>query len=486
MPIDVAVLFTAQELSVKDVFHLKYASAADENLKKELGVFNREYENAQKVIPKDERSLRKGILCYLTGDFHEALVHLESSNNPTGNLLKVIILHSLSKSADSKKSLKALLAQTGKEKNPWLSLLGANSACDLRDAESAKKILADADIKKTGASGQFVLSRIQELEGDYQSALDGYEKAASEEHDLRGLALFHFAKLLDMRGHDQEALENYKQIETLGYQFEEALVNMGVLLEDKKEYTAAIKCYERALKINPENTKAKLYHADAEACLDMHYDERKLQQDIKTNEILAIPISDFELSVRSRNCLSKMGIYTLRDLITKTEEELLTYKNFGDTSLKEIRAMLTKKGVHLGMTRVDEQPLADRIRMNTQVYSFDRNYELDQLDTPIEELNLSYRTKSTLHKLSFESLRDITMRTGADLENNPSISPACLQEINALLEERGLSYRPATSSGKPDDSMSGNILLDGPDEDGAAATDYGIDSVDSDDPYDDE
>jgi DNA-directed RNA polymerase subunit alpha len=166
-----------------------------------------------------------------------------------------------------------------------------------------------------------------------------------------------------------------------------------------------------------------------------------------------------------------MGIFTLKDLITKTEQELLGYKNFGETSLKEIRAMLSKKGLHLGMTRVEEQPLADRIKMNAQLYSAEKEYELDELDTPIEDLDLSYRTKSALHKMGFESLRDITMRTGTDLESNANFSAACMQEVNALLEEKGLSYRPATSTGKPDNSApaaaappassasSGNALL---------------------------
>jgi hypothetical protein len=73
--------------------------------------------------------------------------------------------------------------------------------------------------------------------------------------------------------------------------------------------------------------------------------------------------------------------------------------------------------------------------------------------------------------MGFESLRDITMRTGTDLESNANFSAACMQEVNALLEEKGLSYRPATSTGKPDNSApaaaappassasSGNALL---------------------------
>ena len=56
------------------------------------------------------------------------------------------------------------------------------------------------------------------------------------------------------------------------------------------------------------------------------------------------PITDFELSVRSRNCLKKMNIRSLGDLLKTTEQELLSYKNFGETSLNEIKALLDAKG----------------------------------------------------------------------------------------------------------------------------------------------
>ena len=65
-------------------------------------------------------------------------------------------------------------------------------------------------------------------------------------------------------------------------------------------------------------------------------------------QVLSIPVTDFELSVRSRNCLQKMGIMTLGDLCRCTEQELLASKNFGETSLIEIKEMLASKGLRLG------------------------------------------------------------------------------------------------------------------------------------------
>ena len=64
--------------------------------------------------------------------------------------------------------------------------------------------------------------------------------------------------------------------------------------------------------------------------------------------MLNIPVTDFELSVRSRNCLKKMNIKNLGDLLRTSEQELLSYKNFGETSLNEIKSLLASKGLRLG------------------------------------------------------------------------------------------------------------------------------------------
>lgn len=65
-------------------------------------------------------------------------------------------------------------------------------------------------------------------------------------------------------------------------------------------------------------------------------------------DILNIPVTDFELSVRTRNVLKKSGIRTLGDLTRTTEQQLLATKNFAETSLLEIRDMLASKGLELG------------------------------------------------------------------------------------------------------------------------------------------
>lgn len=60
-------------------------------------------------------------------------------------------------------------------------------------------------------------------------------------------------------------------------------------------------------------------------------------------------IEELELSVRSYNCLEHAGIKTIRDLIQKTEQEMLRYRNFGRKSLNEIKGILKEMGLRFNM-----------------------------------------------------------------------------------------------------------------------------------------
>jgi DNA-directed RNA polymerase subunit alpha len=71
------------------------------------------------------------------------------------------------------------------------------------------------------------------------------------------------------------------------------------------------------------------------------------------DENLNKSVDDLELSVRAFNCLKAAGIKTIRDLVLKGEPEMLKYRNFGRKSLNEIKELLTKMGLSLGM-KLDE------------------------------------------------------------------------------------------------------------------------------------
>jgi DNA-directed RNA polymerase subunit alpha len=93
------------------------------------------------------------------------------------------------------------------------------------------------------------------------------------------------------------------------------LMNLGVLYEDREEYDAAARCFRAVLKDDPTNSRARRYLADAEASRRQFYDESRERKADMQNAVLRIPVTDFELSVRARNCLQRMNIHTLGDLI---------------------------------------------------------------------------------------------------------------------------------------------------------------------------
>jgi DNA-directed RNA polymerase subunit alpha len=66
-------------------------------------------------------------------------------------------------------------------------------------------------------------------------------------------------------------------------------------------------------------------------------------------EKLRLPISELELSVRSSNCLREAGIKIIADLVKRSEDEMLGFKNFGKKSLTEIKELLAGMGLTLGM-----------------------------------------------------------------------------------------------------------------------------------------
>src|SRR6478672_11046299 len=185
-----------------------------------------------------------------------------------------------------------------------------------------------------------------EKEGNHAKAVEFYERALNENPDHE-TACFNLAVLYDRRAEDAKAIELYERVCTSPPVHLNALINLAILYEDNNHYDEAHRCLEAVLKTDPNHARARMYMKDVESARSMYYDDDDRRAG-SANRVLEIPITDFELSVRSRNCLKKMNIRSLGDLLKTTEQELLSYKNFGETSLNEIKALLANKGLRLG------------------------------------------------------------------------------------------------------------------------------------------
>jgi len=167
----------------------------------------------------------------------------------------------------------------------------------------------------------------------------------------------------------------------------------------------------------------------------MLYDEEKEKKKTHKNQILETPISDFELSVRSRNCLKKMNIDTIGDLLNITETELLSYKNFGETSLREIKSILETKGLRLGMALEERKFSSDEPSVHTTT--------ADQglLNKSIDDLQLSVRSRKCVQKLNVHIIGELTQKTDAELLGCKNFGVTSLNEIKRNLANLGLSLR---------------------------------------------
>jgi DNA-directed RNA polymerase subunit alpha len=299
---------------------------------------------------------------------------------------------------------------------------------------AAKEIKACSNFENVSAEYHYQLARLQEAQGEYDKAVENY-KTALELAPTHQRALFHLAYRYDLSGQEEAAIEHYKQVVTSSPIYVSALLNLAVLYEDRAEFDKAGACIEKVLECHPNHPRAVLFHKDVESSKTMVYDEEKEKKRSRKNQILETPISDFELSVRSRNCLRKMNIRTLGDLLNITEAELLSYKNFGETSLREIKVILEQKGLHLGQALEDKQFQAEP----TPEQAVPEDQGL--MNRPADELQLSVRARKCLQKLNIRTLGELVRTTDAELLGCKNFGVTSLNEIKRMLAGFGLSLR---------------------------------------------
>ncbi len=240
-----------------------------------------------------------------------------------------------------------------------------------------------------------------------------------------------------MSGDEKAAIEYYRQIASHSPVHVNALLNLTVLYEDNGQYDKAAKCVNTVLENHPNHKRAILFSKDIESSKTMFYDEEKEKKKTRKSQILETPISDFELSVRSRNCLKKMKIETLGDLLNISEAELLSYKNFGETSLREIKTILEPKGLSLGMALEEKQLPSGDIPDHGAMADEDEGLR----NKPVDDLQLSVRARKCLQKLNLRTIGELTHKTEAELLGCKNFGVTSLNEIKKSLMNLGLSLR---------------------------------------------
>lgn len=272
--------------------------------------------------------------------------------------------------------------------------------------------------------------------GQIETAIDRLDEAHELDHENEEV-MFKLAYLLDLRGSDERAIEIYEILADRRPVREGVLLNLSILYEDSGRYDDAEMCLDRLLSVNPNHPRGRLYQKDVDSSLSMMFDEDNEKRTEKRNALLETPVTDFELSVRARNCLKKMNIRTLGDLLKITEAELLGYKNFGETSLEEIRTMLTNKGLRLGQALEEQQSQARKDLLKTVAANVPEHILMKN----VNELELSVRSRKALQRLGINTVGELATRTEAELLGVKNFGQTSLLEIKQRLTEMGLSLR---------------------------------------------
>lgn len=276
--------------------------------------------------------------------------------------------------------------------------------------------------------------------GDRNTVIAELRRAASADPD-NAQVLFHLAYQLDLVGEEEETLALYERCVQIRPPLVNALLNLAVLYEDRGEYAASERCLKQVLDTNPTHMRARLYMKDVQASREMIIEEEQDRDIFKRKALLDTPVTDFELSVRARTCLKKMSIRSLGDLLKITEAELLSYKNFGESSLTEIKKMLSVKGLRLGQGLEDAHRAARRALME----QYKGSGQETTLAKPVTDLQLSVRARKALQLLTIQTVGDLASHTEAELMGVKNFGATSLKEIKEKLAEMGLGLRKLDS-----------------------------------------
>ena len=441
-PVNVrAILTNKGQMAAEEFAQLRRAIASDQivQVRQEIEALLRDVEagGASGLV------VRAGIGAYLLAQ-HAIAERLLSGVSGDGTALYVLglVLLSLNRPQDAETKFTAA------------SKAGFDPVeCTLKRAGTlrlqGKLVEAEAALKQSGLEGarradySYQMGCILSDRGDTYGAIEYFERAVDmDPHHSQ--ALFRLAGENALYGNDDEAIRLYEQSLSRPPFHLSALLNLGLLYEDKGNYAASAFCFRRILAHDPNHARALMYMKDIEATSEMYYDDDSARNQARLAQLLSRPVTDFELSVRSRNCLASMNIVTLGDLAKVTEAELLEGKNFGETSLVEIRDLMAAHGLQVGqdLQAASGKEAAWGGAPGAGLISPDLSpQEQAMLARSVSDLNLSVRARKCMARLGITSLSELVTRTPDELLATKNFGVTSLNEIRQQLGELNLKLR---------------------------------------------
>lgn len=301
---------------------------------------------------------------------------------------------------------------------------------------SATRLTAEIKDSVT-ARKYFTAGRSSEDEGNRISAIEAYEAAFAADPDDAEIC-FRLAYNLDLVGEEDEAVHLYEQCVQRPNPSLNALLNLAVLYEDRGQHAKAERCIRQVLATDPNHPRARLYIKDVLGSETMMVEEEVEGPTKKYAAHVDTPVTDFDLTVRTRNALRKMNIRTLDDLLKITEAELRASRNLTEASIEEVRSMLAQRSLRLGQAL--EQHSAARQAAYDEIKTATGSDDAS-LNANVNELQLSVRARKALTLLNIQTIGDLCMRTEAELMGVKNFGSTSLTEIKNKLTEMGLGLR---------------------------------------------
>ena len=279
------------------------------------------------------------------------------------------------------------------------------------------------------ARNAFDRGREAEREGDRLEAIERFREAHEADPDNPEIC-FKLAYHLDLLGEEDEAVSLYERAVSGENPPINALLNLAILYEDRGEYDRAEHCVQQVLATNPNHARARLFQKDMAAGSAVVLDDERERELEKWQALLDTPVTDFNLQVKTRNALRRIGIRTLSDLLRTTEAELQNYK-VDEDSLDEVKRMLAQRSLRLGQTLPGQEEATPSATESDQGI----------LGRSVNELDLPVRARKALALLGIQTVGDLCERTEQELMGIKNFGQTSLDEIKRKLAEHGLSLR---------------------------------------------
>ncbi len=439
---DVRSLFVSDATERAQFADLRKQACTDRELRVAIVEVAEELADESSELSKSmggEAELKRGLVCWVLGRVRDAEAALSAAATSAESSF-FLALCCLELGLDGQALTHAERALASDSSDTETALLVAEAKIKTGDVEDGAAALGKLAAKgEFAANAAYLQALAADLSGNYAAAEEGYQKALELDSGFLK-AKFRLAYNANLGGDETVAMELYEEIAAADLSFVGALMNLGILYEDKGRYDEAAVCFEKVLKVKPDERGAWLYYKEAVASLDTIVDD-DLQKEVQRRvDVLRVPISDFELSVRSRNCLAKMQLITLGDLVQKTELELLSYKNFGETSLTEIKDVLSSKGLRLGM--FDEETMDEVTRrVLAATRQAEQEVSRDILKHSVDELELSVRARRCVENAGVQTVGELVAKDKDELLASRNFGRASLNEVREKLALHSLALR---------------------------------------------